>query len=40
MQKFPYAKKVSEIRASDEAAARKLASDLASPPSAAEDAFS
>jgi hypothetical protein len=40
MQKFPYAKKVSEIRASDEAAARKLASELSSPPSAAaEDAF-
>lgn len=40
MQKFPYAKKVSEIRASDEAVARKLAGDLASPPSASEDAFS
>jgi hypothetical protein len=40
MQKFPYAKKVSEIRTSDEAAARKLASELSSPPSAAvEDAF-
>lgn len=40
MKSFPYAKKVSEIRASDEAAARKLASDIASPPGTAEDAFS
>jgi hypothetical protein len=39
MKSFPYAKKVSEIRASDEMVARKLANDIVSPPSAAEDAF-
>jgi hypothetical protein len=40
LARFAYAKKVSEIRASDEAAARKLASELAAPPPAAnEDPF-
>lgn len=38
LAKFPYAKKVSEIRASDEAAAREFAGKLAAPP-AAEDPF-
>lgn len=41
LAKFPYAKKVSELRASDEAAARELATRLASPaaPAPAEDPF-
>jgi hypothetical protein len=39
LAKFPYAKKVSEIRASDEAAARELANKL-STPVGSEDAFS
>jgi len=39
MKSFPYAKKVSEIHATDEALARKLVSDIVSPPAAAEDAF-
>jgi hypothetical protein len=38
LAKFPYAKKVSEIRVSDEAAARALATQLAAPPGA-EDPF-